>query len=84
MTNVLFAAHAAVMRSTQRPLDTVNLNPHTGAVSGLDVRPQVMQQRLNFTPVNVATYRLLQDAAQHALMLMTHVITAGADSGPTP
>lgn len=84
MTNVLFAAHAAVMGTTQRPLDTVNLNPDTGAVSSLDIRPQVMQQRLNFTPVNVATYRLLQDAAQHALMLMTHGITAGSTREPTP
>ena len=44
MTNVLLAAHATVMGTTQRPLNAVNYNPYPGAVSGLDVRPQVMQQ----------------------------------------
>lgn len=81
MTNILLAAHATVMGTTQRPLYAVNHNPHPGAVPRLDVRPQVMQQRLDFPPVYVATYRLLQDAAQHTLMLMTHVITSGVGSG---
>ena len=72
MTYVMLAAHAAVVRTVQRPFNAVKLKAQTRTMPGFDTGAQMLQQRFHIAPVNVSAYRILKNGAQDALVFVTH------------
>jgi hypothetical protein len=61
MLNVLFSADTTVMRMMQHAFDLIENYTKTGAMTGFDTGPQVMMQRFDFTPMDVAADWILKD-----------------------
>jgi len=78
MTYIMLAEGAAVMRPVQLALDFVQFDSEPRAVSTLNLRTQVAQQRLDLAPVKVAADRFGEDRFQNALVLVTHRCTGGS------
>lgn len=63
MTDIVLAAHSAVMWTVQRALDTIEYHPQTCAMTGFYGGAQVVQQRLDLPPVNIAADGLMKNCA---------------------
>ena len=72
MTDVLLAAHTAVVGPVQGADDAVQLDSHTRAMSGFDGGAQVVQQGLDIAPVNVAAQGFLEDGLEQAFVVKAH------------
>jgi len=72
MADIVLFADAAVVGAVQGTVHTVEFDMHACTVAGLDHGAQVMQQRLHFTPVNIAAHRFLEYGLQNALMFLAH------------
>ena len=72
MAQVMLSADAAVVGSVQSAVDTVQFNVQACPVARCDHRAQVVQQRLDLAPVNIAADRFLEDGIKNALVLLTH------------
>src|SRR5574343_964893 len=70
--DVVPAARAAVMRVVQKGLDLVQRDLESGTVRGFDVGTQMVEERLDFAPMNVCRWRVLEDAAHQVSVLVTH------------
>jgi hypothetical protein len=61
MLNVLFSADTTVMRMMQNTFNLIQNYTKRGAMTGFDTGPQVMKQRFDFAPMDVAADRILKD-----------------------
>jgi len=64
MFDLLLIADTAVVRVMQKAFDLIQYDVKTGAMTGLNIGAEVMQQRFDFTPVNVAADGILKYGAQ--------------------
>ena len=80
MTHIMLAERAAVMRPVQLAFYFVQLDCEPRAVGALNLRAQVVQQRLDLAPVKVAAGRLAEDRLQEALVFVTHRCTGALTS----
>lgn len=62
----------AVMGAMQDTFGTVQDHPDAGPRQRFHGRPQMMQKRLDFTPMDVAADRVLENGADEMLVLMAH------------
>ena len=85
MTDILLAAHAAVMRPVQGADDAVQLDFHACTVAGFDNGAEVAQEGLDFAPVDVGAKGLIEDGLEQAFVIVTHRGTVpGNASTPDP
>jgi len=64
MFDLLLIAYTAVVGVMQKALDLIQHDVKTGAMTGLNIGAEVVQQRFDFTPVNVAADGILKYGAQ--------------------
>ncbi|WP_158001363.1 hypothetical protein [Cupriavidus basilensis] len=62
----LLGAHIAVMRVVQVKLVLVEHNPETRALDRFHARPELLQQGLDFAPMNIVAQRVAEDGLQEA------------------
>lgn len=62
----------AVMGPMQDALGSVQNHPNAGAREGFHSRAQMVEKRFDFTPVDVATDRILEDRSDEMLVLVAH------------
>jgi hypothetical protein len=72
MSDVLLAAHAAVVGAVQGADDTVQLDLHARAVARFDNRAEVVQEGLDIAPVDIATQGFLKDGVEETFVAVTH------------
>jgi len=82
MADIVFAAHAAVVRTVQGPFNAVELKAQACTMPGFDTGTQMLQQRLDIAPVNVSADRLLKNGAQDTLVFVAHTMLGL--TGPYP
>jgi hypothetical protein len=68
----IFAAGAAVVRMVQEGFDFVEGDLEAGAVRRFDLGAEMMEQRLDFAPVDIGARWILEDAAHQACVLVAH------------
>ena len=66
----------AVVRPVQYPFRAVQADADPRTRQWLDVRPDVVQQRLNLAPVDVRADRVVEDRSQQVLVLVAHGVSA--------
>ncbi len=66
-----------MVRVMQKSFDTVQHDAKTRALYRFHCCAEVMQQRLDFPPVNVAAYRILEDGVDEVFVFMTHGLIFG-------
>jgi hypothetical protein len=60
------------MRVMQKTFKTIQNDMKTRPVRGADIRTQVIQQRLYFTPMYIPADWVMEDGKQQAIMFAAH------------
>jgi hypothetical protein len=74
MADILLAAHAAVVGTMQGADNPVQLDLHARTVAGFDNGADVVQERLDIAPVNIAAQGVLEDVPEQAVVAVSHWI----------
>lgn len=72
MLDVLSPEDATLVRMMQEVFLTVQHDAEACAMDGLDLGAQMVQQRFDFTPMDVPAGRILEKTAQQMQMFVTH------------
>ena len=72
MQNILAAQRVAVVRPVQRTFDTVQPYAQARLRQRLGRRAEVVQQRLDFAPLDVSADRILKDRAEEIFVFAAH------------
>ena len=73
MLDVIAGADAAVVRVVQKVGDALQRDFETGAMRGLQVGAEMIEQRLDLTPMDVAGRCFVEDAVQEVIVFVAHV-----------
>jgi len=70
--------HVAVVGMVQDVFDLVQQHPIACPLDGFHAGAQMMQQRFDFTPVDVAANRVMEDRADQVFVLVAHALPHAA------
>ena len=70
--DLLLTINIALMWVVQELIETVQIHMEDCPMCGLDAGAQMMQQRFNFTPVDIAADRIMKDGTNQIDMFMAH------------